>query len=181
MADNTRVYVGPKINKMLRANRNKIKSDFRMDGIVIITNLSVIKNMITQYHYTLSTPGRGLINITDIISQFVAQSGVTTGLCHVFLHHTSASLTICENADDLVQRDLEAFMTRLIPDGDSLYQHVDEGPDDMPSHVRTVLTQSEMGLPITGQALALGTWQGVYLWEHRLKSHQRRLTVTIVG
>jgi len=137
--------------------------------------------MLTQYHFDLTTPGRGLINITDQVNAFVKQSGVVTGLCHIFLHHTSASLSLCENADDLVLRDLEAFMSRLIPDGDPLYQHVDEGPDDMPSHVRTVLTQSFLMIPITNQVLGLGRWQGIYLWEHRLRSHFRKLTVTIQG
>lgn len=137
--------------------------------------------MLTQYYFDLTTPGRGLINITDQINAFVKQSAVVTGLCHIFLHHTSASLSLCENADDLVQRDLEAFMSRLVPDGDPLYQHVDEGPDDMPSHVRTVLTQSFLMIPITQQTLALGRWQGIYVWEHRLRSHFRKLTVTIQG
>lgn len=137
--------------------------------------------MVKQYKINLITPGRRLINITDEVTQLVAQSDVTTGLCHIFLHHTSASIILCENADALVQRDLEAFMLRLIPDGDALYQHTDEGPDDMPSHVRTVLTQSFLVVPITDKQLALGTWQGIYLWEHRVRSHHRKLTVTIQG
>ncbi|TAK79322.1 MAG: YjbQ family protein [Gammaproteobacteria bacterium] len=137
--------------------------------------------MLTQYHFSFSTSGRGIINITDQVAEFVAQANVTTGLCHVFLHHTSASLIVCENADELVQRDLEAFMVRLVPDGDPLYQHTDEGPDDMPSHVRTVLTQSFLMIPITDGKMALGRWQGIYLWEHRLRSHHRKLTVTVVG
>ena len=134
-----------------------------------------------QYFFEITTPGRSIINITDKIMEFVTQANVTIGLCHVFLHHTSASLILCENADPLVQRDLEAFMLRLVPDGDPLYQHVDEGPDDMPSHVRSVLTQNDLMIPITDGKLALGRWQGVYLYEHRIRSHHRRVTVTIQG
>ena len=137
--------------------------------------------MLVQYKFDITTPGRGIITITHSVAEFVAQAGITTGLCHVFLHHTSASLIICENHDSLVQRDLEAFMCRLIPDGDPLYQHTEEGPDDMPSHVRTVLTASFLSVPVTDNKLALGKWQGIYLWEHRLRSHQRKLTVTIQG
>src|SRR5262245_5663171 len=135
--------------------------------------------MLNQYQLTFTTQGRGLINITDDIHKFVVEANATTGLCHLFLHHTSASLTLCENADPLVQRDLEAFMLRLIPDGDPLYEHTAEGPDDMPSHVRTVLTQSFLMLPITDYKLALGKWQGIYLWEHRLRSHKRVITITL--
>src|SRR5690242_759504 len=136
--------------------------------------------MVNQYHFSLTTPGRGMIDITEQVKEFVKQAGVSTGLCNVFLHHTSASLIICENADHLVQRDLEAFMFRLIPDGDPLYQHVDEGHDDMPSHVRTVLTTSFLTVPVTDSQLALGRWQGLYLYEHRLRSHHRKMTVTIM-
>jgi len=136
---------------------------------------------ILQYKLELTTQGRGLINITDEIANYVAQTNVAMGLCHIFIHHTSASLTLCENADPLVQRDLEAFMERLIPDGDPLYQHNDEGPDDMPSHIRSVLTQSFLMLPITNYKLVLGTWQGIYLWEHRLHRHHRKLTITVQG
>lgn len=134
-----------------------------------------------QYKLEFTTPGRGLINITDGVANSVAQANVAIGLCHVFIHHTSASLTLCENADPLVQTDLEAFMERLIPDGDALYQHTAEGPDDMPSHVRSVLTQSFLMLPIADYKLALGRWQGIYLWEHRLRSHHRKIIVTIQG
>lgn len=137
--------------------------------------------MLAQYHFTISTPGRGIFDVTENIKDLVAQAQVTTGLCHVFLHHTSASVILCENFDPLVHRDLEAFMVRLIPDGDPLYQHVEEGPDDMPSHVRSVLTSSFLMLPITEGKLALGKWQGVYLYEHRIKSHNRNFTITIQG
>lgn len=137
--------------------------------------------MLAQYKFELTTPGRGIINLTDEVAKFVEQGSVATGLCHIFLHHTSASLILCENLDPLVQRDLEAFMTRLVPDGDPLYQHTDEGPDDMPSHVRSVLTTNFLVVPISQHKLDLGRWQGIYLWEHRLRSHLRKLTVTIQG
>jgi len=137
--------------------------------------------MLTQYKFELTTPGREIISLTDKIADFVKQAQIETGLCHVFLHHTSASLILCENFDPLVQRDLEAFMQRLVPDGDPLYQHIDEGPDDMPSHVRSVLTTNFLNIPVTGFQLDLGRWQGIYLWEHRLKSHHRKLTVTVQG
>jgi len=135
--------------------------------------------MLTQYHFDLVTQGRGMINITGKVSEFVSQAAILTGLCHVFLHHTSASLVLCENADPLVQRDMEAFMFRLVPDGDPLFLHIDEGQDDMPSHVRSILTQNFLTVPITDGKLALGRWQGMYMWEHRLKSHHRKLTVTV--
>ncbi len=99
----------------------------------------------------------------------------------MFIHHTSASLIINENADAQVRRDLEAFLARLVPDGDPLFHHVDEGPDDMPAHVRTVLTQTSITIPIIEGRLALGTWQAVYLWEHRTAPHRRRVTVTVLS
>ncbi len=135
--------------------------------------------MLRQFKFDLKTPGRGFIDITDEIAKLTAQAGVTTGLCHIFLHHTSASLSLCENFDPLVQRDLEAFMQRLTPDGDPLFEHTAEGPDDMPSHVRTILTTSFLMIPVSNGKLDLGTYQGIYLWEHRLRSHHRKLTVTI--
>ena len=137
--------------------------------------------MLAQNKFEITTPGRGIINITDQVAVFVEQGPVQTGLCHVFLHHTSASLILCENFDPLVQRDLEAFMQRLVPDGDPLYQHTDEGPDDMPSHVRAVLTTNFIVVPVSDHKLDLGKWQGIYLWEHRIKSHQRKVTVTLQG
>lgn len=137
--------------------------------------------LLTQYTIDITTPGRQFVDITDEIAGLVAKSEIATGLCHLFLHHTSASLVICENADPLVQADLERFMHRLIPDGDPICQHVDEGPDDMPSHVRTILTQTFLVIPITEKRLALGRWQGIYLWEHRLRSHHRKITVTLQG
>lgn len=137
--------------------------------------------MLAQYKFEITTPGRGIINITDEVAKFVGQGSVETGLCHIFLHHTSASMLLCENFDPLVQKDLEAFMLRLVPDGDPLYEHTEEGPDDMPSHVRSVLTTNFIVVPITNHKLDLGKWQGIYLWEHRLRSHLRKITVTIQG
>ena len=123
---------------------------------------------------------RGLHDITQKIAAVASQSP-GDGLCSVFVHHTSASLVIQENADLDVRRDLEAFFARLIPDGDPLYRHVDEGPDDMPSHVRCAITASSLSIPIQEGQLALGTWQGIYLWEHRLSARPRRITVSILN
>ncbi len=135
--------------------------------------------MLKQHSLKIQTQGRGFINLSDEVARLVEQDQIHTGLCHIFLHHTSASLILSENADPSVQYDLETFMCRLIPDGDKVYQHADEGPDDMPSHLRAVLTQSFLMVPITNGKLALGTWQGIYLWEHRLQPHLRRITITI--
>jgi secondary thiamine-phosphate synthase enzyme len=111
----------------------------------------------------------------------VSDSGIETGVCHVFLHHTSASLMLCENADPDVRRDLETFMSGIAPDGDPRFVHTAEGPDDMPAHVRSVLTGSSLDFPVTEGRCALGTWQGIYLWEHRSAAHDRRLTITVSG
>lgn len=134
-----------------------------------------------QHTLSIASRGRGTWEITREVAAVVRESGVATGLCHVFCHHTSASLILCENADPTVRRDLEAFMARLVPDGDRLFEHTDEGADDMPAHVRTILTDADLTLPVTGGALALGTWQGIYLWEHRRHGTSRRITVTVQG
>ena len=125
------------------------------------------------------TRGRGTYDITDQIRGVVQRAGVQTGLCHLFLQHTSASLIICENADPTVRSDLERFIARLVPDGDPIYEHTQEGPDDMPAHVRSVLTQAEITLPVSQGRCALGTWQGLYLYEHRQDPHQRQVIVTV--
>lgn len=125
--------------------------------------------------------GRGLYDITDEVQNAVAESAIRAGLCNVFIHHTSASLLINENADPQVLRDLEAFFNRLVPDGDSLYRHTAEGPDDMPSHVRAALTQTSLTIPVADGRCALGTWQAVYLYEHRHASHRRRVTISVLG
>lgn len=129
----------------------------------------------------VSTKGRGTFEVTEDVARIVRESGVETGLCHVFNAHTSASLMLCENADPDVRRDLETFMADLVPDGDPRFVHRAEGPDDMPAHVRSVLTHSELTIPVRGGRLALGTWQGIYLWEHRSAPHRRRLLVTVHG
>lgn len=135
--------------------------------------------MLAQYKFEFTTTGRGIFNLTSEVAKFADHA--ETGLCHVFLHHTSASLILCENYDPLVQKDLEAFMQRLVPDGDALFEHTEEGPDDMPSHVRSVLTTNFIVVPISNHKLDLGKFQGIYLWEHRLRGHVRKLTVTIQG
>lgn len=129
----------------------------------------------------LSTPGRGFTEISHLLAQTVLESGVRSGLLHVFLRHTSASLLLTENADPDVRHDLEDFISRLVPDGDPAYLHRAEGPDDMPAHIRSVLTSSELSLPLREGRLALGTWQGVYVWEHRARPHRRTLDITIIG
>ena len=137
-----------------------------------------------MYHareLTVSTRGRGFHDITSEVRKGVAESGTSQGLCTVFLHHTSASLILCENADPDVRKDLEAFFARLVKDGDSLFQHDAEGPDDMPAHVRTVLTQNSLSIPIQDGAADLGTWQGLYVWEHRTAPHRRRVTVSVLS
>ena len=137
--------------------------------------------MVSQHRIEVATRGRGTYAITRDIQQAVQSAGVDTGLCHVFVQHTSASLIICENADPTVRRDLEAFMARLVPDGDGIFQHTDEGTDDMPAHVRAILTKMDLTLPVSGGRCALGTWQGVYLYEHRTHPHRRRMLVTVQG
>jgi secondary thiamine-phosphate synthase enzyme len=127
------------------------------------------------------TNGRGTFDVTEEIQAVVRRSDVVAGQCTVFVHHTSASIIVCENADAQVRRDLEAFAARLVPDGDPLFQHVDEGPDDMPAHVRSVLTACSVALPVAAGRCDLGAWQGVYLWEHRRAPHTRRLTITVIG
>jgi secondary thiamine-phosphate synthase enzyme len=129
----------------------------------------------------VSTRGRGFHELTSEVEQVVAQSGAREGLCTVFVHHTSASVILCENADPDVRCDLEAFFARLVKEGDPLFRHDAEGEDDMPAHVRSVLTQSSLGIPVKGGRLDLGTWQGIYLWEHRTSGHRRRVTVSVVA
>lgn len=135
--------------------------------------------VVTQTEVVVETRGRGSYEVTPQIARAVAEAGRETGMCHVFITHTSASLMLCENADPDVRRDLDTFMADLVPDGDPRFVHTMEGPDDMPAHVRSVLTQSDLNLPIRSGKLALGTWQGVYVWEHRHRGHRRRLWVTV--
>lgn len=137
--------------------------------------------MWAQTKIELANSGRGTYDITSSINEQVAKSGIECGLAHLFIHHTSASLIICENADPAVRSDLEAYMLRAVPDGDPLFAHTQEGPDDMPAHIRSILTQTALTIPVTRSSLALGTWQGIYLWEHRHGPHSRYVTVTVQG
>ena len=137
--------------------------------------------MVFQGTLSFTTTGRGTTSITEAIREQVHLSGVTTGLCHVFLQHTSASLILCENADPDVRSDLDNYMTRLVTDGDPIFDHTDEGSDDMSAHIRTILSGHDLTLPVSNGQCALGIWQGVYLWEHRTASHRRNLTVTVSG
>lgn len=137
--------------------------------------------MIAQSEIHIDTRGRGTYDVTGDVQAFVRESGVRTGLCHLFIRHTSASMMLCENADPAVRHDLETFMAQQVPDGDPMFTHTAEGPDDMSAHVRSVLTQSDLNIPVRDGRCALGTWQGVYLWEHRTAPHARRIVVTVQG
>ncbi|MCG8072388.1 MAG: secondary thiamine-phosphate synthase enzyme YjbQ [Candidatus Thiodiazotropha taylori] len=137
--------------------------------------------MVAQETFSVQTRGRETLNITRQITSLVDQCGIQTGLCQLFLRHTSASLILCENADPDVRSDLERYLSRLVQDGDPIFQHTMEGPDDMSAHIRTILTHSDLSLPISNGRLALGTWQGVYLWEHRTHPHNRQVMVTLIG
>ena len=134
-----------------------------------------------QASFEMETRGRGTYDITETVQRMVADSSIDKGICHVFQHHTSASLLLTENADPDVRRDLEWILSRLAPDADAGYRHRAEGPDDMAAHIRNMLTSAEITLPVTGGRATLGTWQGLFLWEHRYRGHRRRLTVTVVG
>ncbi|XYI02848.1 secondary thiamine-phosphate synthase enzyme YjbQ [Sorangium sp. So ce1128] len=136
--------------------------------------------IIVQRTLEVRTSGRGFVDITREVARVVAAAGVDVGLCAVFLQHTSASLVIQENADPAVLRDLERWMSRLAPEGRD-YEHDDEGPDDMPGHLRSAVTRSSEVIPVSGGRLALGTWQALYVWEHRSSPHVRRVVVTVTG
>ncbi len=128
---------------------------------------------------SIQTRKQGLKEITKDVARIVSDTGVEEGLCTVFIQHTSASLTIQENADPSAKRDLEQWLNRLVPENDELYTHVFEGPDDMPSHIKAILTSTTLSIPIVRGHLALGTWQGIYLWEHRTSAHTRNVTIHI--
>ena len=136
-----------------------------------------------QAHTNLQihTPGRAFVEITRDIQSWVRSCTIDDGLLTVFIRHTSASLLIQENADPEVVRDLERFFARLVPDGDSLFEHRAEGADDMPAHVRAALTQTHLSIPVTGAKPALGTWQGIYLVEHRVRAHRREVMLHLIG
>ncbi len=137
--------------------------------------------MVFQEKIEIRTRTRETIEITAQIQQLVQRSNIQAGICHIFIMHTSASLMLCENADADVRVDMETFMSNLVPDGDPMLIHTTEGTDDMPAHVRSVLTDSSITCPVSGGRCVLGTWQGIYLWEHRTSSHSRKLMVTIYG
>lgn len=137
--------------------------------------------MYSQEEIQISTSGRGSFNVTRDVQRVVAASGIQTGLCHVFITHTSASLMLCENADPTVRQDLETFLGKMVPDGDPMFRHRSEGPDDMSAHIRTILTHNDLTIPVSNGHCSLGTWQGIYLCEHRTHPHQRSLVVTVQG
>ena len=137
--------------------------------------------MVHQETINITTSGRGTIELTRDVEKIIKQSGINVGLCNIFIQHTSASLVLCENADPTVRIDMETFMSHLVPDGSSMFKHTTEGPDDMPAHMRSVLTDCSLSLPVTDGRCMLGTWQGIYLWEHRTAAHQRKISVTVYG
>jgi secondary thiamine-phosphate synthase enzyme len=136
-----------------------------------------------QAHYLITVPtrGRGLVEVTEPVRKWIADQPITTGLLTIFCRHTSASLLIQENADPDVRSDLEAFFARLAPDGDHRYRHDAEGPDDMPAHIRAALTQTQLSIPVLERRMLLGTWQGIYLFEHRFAPHRRELALHLLG
>lgn len=138
-------------------------------------------NLVTQQRLEIATRGRGTIDVTSRVAGVVHDAGIRVGIVQVFVHHTSASLIISENADPAVRRDLERVLARLAPDGDPGFEHDAEGPDDMPAHARAMLTATGVSIPVSGGRLELGTWQGLYLYEHRTAPHRRSLTVTVLG
>jgi secondary thiamine-phosphate synthase enzyme len=134
-----------------------------------------------QHRLDVPTPGRGLVEITAAVERWVAATGARTGLLTLFIRHTSASLLIQENADPDVRGDLERFLARLVPDGDPLFEHRSEGPDDMPAHMRSALTPVQLSVPVRDGRLALGTWQGLYVFEHRRRGHRREVVLHLLG
>ena len=133
------------------------------------------------HELTIATRGRGLYEFTDEVEAWISKAGFKSGLITLHLRHTSASLLIQENADPDVRADLDRFFLRLVPDGDPLFEHTCEGPDDMPAHVRTALTTMNLSIPLSGGRLTLGTWQGIYVWEHRRAAHSRRVAMHFIG
>jgi secondary thiamine-phosphate synthase enzyme len=129
--------------------------------------------------FSVRTRGQGLVEITDLVARIVQESEAHEGLCTVFIRHTSASLTIQENADPSARADLEAWLNRLVPEHDRLYTHTHEGADDMPSHIKAILTNVSLSIPVLNGQLTLGTWQGIYLWEHRRSAHTREIVVHV--
>lgn len=131
--------------------------------------------------FEVATPGRGFTDVTDAVADRVAEVGAGDGIVHVFVPHTSCSLLLGENADPTVRDDLERWFSRAVADGDPLFRHTAEGPDDMPAHVRSILAGVSVTAPMRDGRLQLGTWQAIYLWEHRLRPHRRTVVVTVLG
>ena len=136
---------------------------------------------VIQHILNFKTQPRQTLQITSEVQDLVAKADIEQGLCHLFIQHTSASLMLCENADPDVRVDLETFMQSIAPDGDPMFCHTTEGPDDMPAHIRTIITNVSLTIPIASSRCQLGTWQGIYLWEHRTHPHSRNVIVTIYG
>lgn len=137
--------------------------------------------MVKQDILVIATQGRSTIDISCKVQALIRESGIVSGICNLLIQHTSASLMLCENADPDVRHDLETFMSDLIPDGDSRFRHQNEGIDDMPAHIRTILTNPDLTIPVSDGQCGLGNWQSIYLWEHRAQSNKRRVMVTIYG
>ena len=137
--------------------------------------------MFRQELLEVKTRGRGFVEISEAVRRFVAASGCRAGLCHLFLRHTSASLCLCENAAPAVREDLEHWAQALAPDGSRHYRHDEEGPDDMPAHIRSIAVGVELSVPVRDHELLLGTWQGIYVWEHRLMPHSRQVVLSLSG
>jgi secondary thiamine-phosphate synthase enzyme len=148
-------------------------------GHVLVYAVPMLRQSTTTLGF--DTQGRGLIEITRPVADWAAASNMENGLLTLFVRHTSASLLVQANADPEVRKDLERFFARLVPDGDALFRHRDEGADDMPAHVRAALTTVQLSIPLSAGRLALGTWQGIYLWEHRLRAHRREVALHLVG
>ena len=137
--------------------------------------------MIYQERVHIKTPGQGTTDITEQINEIVETSNILTGTCHLFMHHTSASIIVCENWDPTVRDDLETFAGDFAKEGDPRFVHQAEGPDDMPAHIRTIFTHTDLTIPICEGKLGLGTWQGLFIWEHRKQAHRRQITATLMG
>ncbi|MEM7208263.1 MAG: secondary thiamine-phosphate synthase enzyme YjbQ [Pseudomonadota bacterium] len=137
--------------------------------------------MIYQDRFSVNTQGRSTVDVTREVANIVRDANIESGICQVFLQHTSASLIFCENADPAVRSDLERFISRLVKDGDAIFEHTQEGPDDMSAHVRTVLTGESVSFPVSNGEPAFGVWQGIYLWEHRSHPHNRSIVVTVLS
>lgn len=169
----------PYIRVVPRLERDTVSAISR--GLLSDVAMIAEASMAHQQQLGFDTQGRGTREITAQINEVIAASGVRTGICQLFILHTSASLLLTENADPQVRQDLETFLADLAPDGDRRFVHDDEGPDDMPAHVRTVLTESSLTVPVSNGRMALGTWQGIFLYEHRTSGHARKVMVTVIG